>query len=65
MSVTRNKTKNSKNNTLAMLAAAPAMLVNPNTPAINAINKNVTVHPNIVGPSRKICAKPRVKLSSP
>lgn len=58
MSETRNKTKKIKNKIFAMLAAAPAMLVNPRIPAISAINKNVTVQPSIITELHcRICAK--------
>lgn len=58
MSETRNKTKKITNKILAMLVAAPAMLVKPKTPATSATNRNITVQPSISDDLYcKICAK--------
>jgi hypothetical protein len=48
ISETTNRTRKTRNSNLATAIEAPAMVVKPNTPAINATTRNVRAHPNIV-----------------
>ena len=45
-----NSKRNTKNRTFAIVAAVPAMTPKPNTPAINAIIKNVNAQLNMIHP---------------
>ena len=47
MSETRNNTRKMTKRILAIPTAAPAIPVNPNTPAISAIIRKITVQPSI------------------